>query len=193
MSKVMTAIAPKKMKLFGMPTWFHHHGTKISYIGFDNQGSPERIMLLESSAVEIRIHRRGRSENAYIVEYRITQSPDSFNYCHICMSKKNLEEAFGLSNTCPEFGGQWLADEYGADVAQQGQYIRYGKFLNIPGPGTGNDGDPNVSILVDEKMQKVIREILFHNQITRTEGDLIALGNLATGSGEHHSGGGGPC
>jgi hypothetical protein len=158
MSKIMTAVAPKKMKPFGMPLWFHGHGMRIAWYGFDDATAPTSTMILNSNSVKIKI--RSNAGHGYIVEYTITQSPDCHNSGTIWMSKKNIEAAFGLSNTCPEFGGQWLADEYGADVAQQGQYIRYGNFLNIPGPGTGNDGDSNVSIFIDKKIQDAIK-ILF--------------------------------
>jgi len=159
MSEVMIAVKPQKLKMFGMPSWFHPHGTKIKCIGFDDASAPTRIMLLEANAVKIKIY--SYAGHGYIVEYTITQSPDSQNTGKVWMSKENLGAAFGFSDTCKAFSGQWLANEYGADVASQGKYIRYGKFLNIPGPGTGHDGDANVSILIDEIIQEYFTEIFF--------------------------------
>jgi hypothetical protein len=71
----------------------------------------------------------------------------------------DLEAAFGLSENSGKFG-DWLIKQFGADVANQGKYIRWKKFLNIPCPGTGNDGDPNVSIHLDEEIQDTVRELL---------------------------------
>lgn len=156
---MMVAVEPKKMKMFGMPAWFNEHGTKIKYIGFNDANSPAKTALLQSSTVKIEIY-RDTPGIGYTVFYKITQSPDTFNIGQIWMLPEHLEAAFGISNTCGSHGGQWLADEYGADVAYQGKYIRFGKFLNIPGPGTGMHGDANVSILVDEKMQEAIKEII---------------------------------
>lgn len=159
MSEKMVPVIPKEMKMFGMPIWFHHHGTKVTYIGFNHANAPERTMLLKSSVVKIEIY-PNRPGTGYIVFYVITQSPETNNTGQIWMDKEDLEAAFGMRSTCEAFGGQWLADKYGADVAHQGKYIRYGNFLNIPSPGTGSDGDPNVSLHVDEKMREAIKDII---------------------------------
>lgn len=45
-----------------------------------------------------------------------------------------------------------------ADVS--GKFYRKGRCLNIPGMGTGQDGDANVSILVTSEIKKAIQEIL---------------------------------
>ncbi|MEY2664589.1 MAG: hypothetical protein RIT04_397 [Candidatus Parcubacteria bacterium] len=155
----MTPVKPSKVKASGMPLWFNEHGNRVAWTGFDNAASQKPIMLLGSDAVEVKIY--SYSGHGYIVEYKIVQSPDAHNSGKIWMSKEQIREAFGLSSVCPAHSSQWLADEYGADVAAQGKYIRYGQFLNIPGPGTGKYGDANVSILVNETMQAAIVEILF--------------------------------
>ncbi|MSR71167.1 MAG: hypothetical protein EXS50_00635 [Candidatus Taylorbacteria bacterium] len=160
MKEKFLPVTPKRIKMFGMPFWFNHHGTKVSYIGFNNANSPKRIMLLESSTIKIQIS-SNHPKTGYILSYTITHSLDTSNTGKIWMSKEDLEAAFGINDKCEAFGGQWLADEYGADVAHQGKYIRYGIFLNIPGPGTGADGDPNVSIQVSANMIEMIKSILF--------------------------------
>lgn len=43
---------------------------------------------------------------------------------------------------------------------KQGAFIRYGNFLNIPSPGTGHDGDPNISILIDGPIRRAVRQLL---------------------------------
>jgi len=82
----------------------------------------------------------------------------------IFMSTNELEVAFGLcdhiKNQFVSESGQWLLDTFGGDVASQGRFIRYGRFLNIPGPGTGHDGDANVSIELDDGIKAAVKELI---------------------------------
>ena len=74
-------------------------------------------------------------------------------------SEEDLKSAFGFSDKSGEYG-YWLIERYGADVASQGKYIRWRDHLNIPCPGIGNDGDPNVSIYLDDDIKNAVRELL---------------------------------
>ncbi len=57
-------------------------------------------------------------------------------------------------------GGSWLVGRYGGNSAVQSKFIRWGNFLNIPCPGTGHDGDPNVSIYVTDEIREAVRKLL---------------------------------
>ncbi len=70
-----------------------------------------------------------------------------------------LTAAFGLTDN-PGEHGLWLLDRFGGDSAEQGQYIRWRNFLNIPCPGTGHDGDPNISIRLNEEIKEAVRQLL---------------------------------
>jgi hypothetical protein len=72
---------------------------------------------------------------------------------------EDIVVAFGLSEGSGRFG-DWLIERFGADSAEQGKYIRWENFLNIPCPGTGHDGDPNISIYLDEEIQDAVRQLL---------------------------------
>jgi hypothetical protein len=153
------AVEPK-FKMFDMPIWWHHHGSKIRWIGMDNANSPEnRTFLLESSAVKIRIY-PAHEQKGWIVEYTIKHSLQSRNSGIIWMSKEDLETAFGLSDACEEAYGQGIINDHGGEVAHQGMYLRYHHYLNIPGPGTGHDGDANVSIDVDPDIKGALKHFL---------------------------------
>ncbi len=146
--------------MFGMPIWHHPHGTKLSVKGFDWENlSENKKLTLSSSAVEIRIHPDSR-QNGWVVEYEIQHSPDSWIKGQVWMSASDLRTAFGLSNECDEMSGQAILNYHGGDVAKQGKYIRYGNYLNIPGPGTGHDGDANVSICIDVPIEMAVKVLL---------------------------------
>jgi hypothetical protein len=71
-----------------------------------------------------------------------------------------LAAAFGLiEQPCSE-ESLWLFHQYGAEAGEQGVFIRMGNHLNIPGPGTGHDGDANMSLYVDWTMQEAVRRLL---------------------------------
>lgn len=75
------------------------------------------------------------------------------------MDSCQLAAAFGLSDESGDFG-DWLIERYRADSAEQRLWIRYGNQLNIPGPGTGHDGDPNISIELDGDIKKAVVAII---------------------------------
>jgi hypothetical protein len=154
--KQVIAVKPQ-IKMFGIPVWHHHHSSKISV---HNYNAVAHILMLKSNAVEVAIHPADFEVKGWVVDYKIKQSNESWSRGHIWMSKDNLNTAFGLSDKCAVFGGQNILDVHGGDVAQQGRYIRYGKYLNIPGPGTGHDGDANVSICIDESIKDALKRLL---------------------------------
>ncbi len=132
-----------------IPEWWHPHGTKMAVGSFD---PANRVLTLESSAAVIIIQPAkilGPTKYDWHVLYRISYGSDTRFEGRVWMNAAELRAAFGLRCVC-DFGSrnQWLVDEYGADFAVQGKFIRWSDFLNIPGPGTGHDGDANVSIKV---------------------------------------------
>lgn len=139
-----------KTRMNDVPRWHHSHSNKLSVIGFNSVNYPVRkTLILKSNAVDVRIH-PDASQKGWVVEYEIRHCPDSVTKGGVWMSENDLKTAFDLSDVCERRFGQKVLDTYGGDVAHQGMYIRYHEFLNIPGPGTGDDGDPNVSIYIDE-------------------------------------------
>lgn len=45
-------------------------------------------------------------------------------------------------------------------IGRSGYFLRADDFLNIPCPGTGRDGDPNISIEIDVAMRDAVQEFL---------------------------------
>ena len=75
------------------------------------------------------------------------------------MDDEHLKMAFGLSEESGKYG-DWLIGRFGGESAEQGQFIRFENFLNIPCPGTGHDGDPNISIVLDDKIRDAVEHLL---------------------------------
>lgn len=94
----------------------------------------------------------------------------------VCFSNEDLQIAFAsgkpadLSGDLSEIAiaadglyvrmTAYLRKTYGAEFADQGKYIRLGSFLNIPCPGSGRDGDPNISIFLYEELSEAVRKLL---------------------------------
>ncbi len=76
-------------------------------------------------------------------------------------SEDELKQAFNLLPPNSAVGDLVVMKEkFDADRAVPGHFIRKGKFLNVPMPGTGMDGDPNISILITDEIQKAVRNLI---------------------------------
>jgi hypothetical protein len=138
------------------PVWWHHHGIKMKLI---TTGICNDFFVLQGSAAELIVT---RERTLWLVSWKIIQSPDEQTMGQVILSNGDFLVAFGFSNHnfAPE--SDWLVAQYGGTVAAQGKFIRYKNFLNIPCPGTGNDGDPNISINLDEEITKAAAQLVYH-------------------------------
>jgi hypothetical protein len=155
-----TSAGIQKSPEMGMigPAWCHHHGSKMRVSKGPETNS--RSVVISGSAAWLEIFRFPVTTGAsWRVEWKIAFSQDSKAGGCISMTTEELRAAFGLSNMSGHFG-DWLIECYGADAAEQGKFIRWGNFLNIPGPGTGHDGDPNISIHIDDKIKETVGKLL---------------------------------
>lgn len=143
----------------GIPVWCHIHGSKMQITSISRENRSIRIAGSAASCLIRKASYVVSRTSGWFVDYEINHSVfGKINGC-IEMNTQDLKSAFGLSDESGEYGDQ-IIERYGADVANQGIYIRYKNFLNIPGPGTGNDGDANISIHLDEEIKNAIKEIL---------------------------------
>lgn len=141
----------------GIPVWCHHHCTKMRASQFNKI---LHLLVIEGSAAIVRITRRAiTADEGWFVDWEIVQTQQEKVRGRVIFTSDELRAAFGLSENSGRFGG-WLIEQFGADCAEQGKYIRWKNFLNIPCPGTGHDGDPNVSIRLNEEIQDTVRQLL---------------------------------
>ena len=140
------------------PVWWHQNGVKMRPLF----GGGDRTLQVFADAATLTISPNEHSRNdrdRWLVAWEIRRiSPCGING-KTAMSAETLCRAFGLAEGTAK-SSAWLLQHYGADSAEQGCYIRSGDCLNIPGPGTGRDGDPNISVLLDEDIKEAARHIL---------------------------------
>jgi len=150
----MKTVIPKepKMSIIG-PIWWHNHGTKMQV-----EVPDETSLTIAGSAAKIVITRKSGS-SGWFIDWTIQHSGPTQASGRTFFLNDELKAAFGLTDESGDYG-DWLIEQYGGESANQGQYIRYNAFLNIPCPGTGHDGDPNVSIEIDDSIKRAVQKFL---------------------------------
>jgi hypothetical protein len=122
-----------------------------------------RALLIEGSAATVVIRKPviESYEFGWIVGWEVFQRAV---YEEVASGSRHftdeeLAAGFGISEKSGRLG-DWIIERFGAEVAKQGTFIRWKEYLNIPCPGTGQDGDPNVSVFVDEEIKAAVCELL---------------------------------
>lgn len=141
----------------GCPDWFHHHGRKMRLTVAD---TTKQVVVISASAATLTISVKevGRGDE-WFVAWEVVQSQLAKTNGRVVMSCDELSAAFGIADHSYRYGG-WVIKRFGGDSANQGQYLRYQDFLNIPCPGTGHDGDPNISVELDDEIKDAIRQLV---------------------------------
>jgi len=155
MKKVVQRRKPEIHLYF--PIWCHHHGSKMHVEKF-SKGN--HLLVIAGSAASVRITRKATTvDEGWFVDWEVIHSQQTKVNGRAFFTSDDLRAAFGLSQESGKFG-DWLIERFGADSASQGKFIRWKNFLNIPCPGTGHDGDSNVSIHFDGETQNAVRQLL---------------------------------
>ena len=140
------------------PIWWHHHGTKmkLKVLGIRND-----FLVIQGSAAEVVIT---KAPDGWFVSWKIRHGFNTGVSGKAWFASSDLARAFGLRNDIPKFG-EWLIQHPGGTTGKQHCFIRYKEFLNIPCPGTGHDGDPNVSIELSEEIKKAIEQLIENQKL----------------------------
>lgn len=144
------------------PDLAHSHGTKIRLKDINKATG---IIHLASSAAFLtieRIYSDCKFTSTYLISWKIINSQSEQITGKILMDEKHLKLAFGLDDDYEELGSWWLIEIYGGTVAYQGCYIRWKNWLNIPCPGTGHDGDPNITIEIDNGIKNAVKKLILY-------------------------------
>jgi hypothetical protein len=162
MSTNSVRVEPYRNETEKEPCWFHLRGSQFFVVGHDHLGPlKERKLTLKARCAQIEIWRDRRHPKWWNLKYEIKHFSGYTKGFISGMTAHDLIKAFGLSDECDDDElCQKIIANYGGDVARQGMYIRCGKYLCIPGPGTGGDGEPIVSVYVDEDVQHAMAELL---------------------------------
>ena len=153
-----------------VPDWWHRYGAKMT---LTNQTEKELIIKSKAALIIIRhislvFSKDEISENnlnnSWVIDWEVTHcypTREVVNGRRI-FSENDMINAFDLTDKEPisESYNEWLINRYGADIAENGKFIRYGNHLNIPCPGTGNNGDPNISIELNQEIKEALLKIV---------------------------------
>jgi hypothetical protein len=138
------------------PVWYNNHGGKMDLRSKNDDG-----LVIASHAAFLEIARVPKQRSVYYsAKWEIKFSANEIVKGSILMSAAELLGAFGIKDHVDDLS-RWMIVRFGGSSASQGKFLRYHDFLNIPGPGTGNDGDPNISILLDQEIKEAIRDFFF--------------------------------
>lgn len=140
------------------PIWWHHHGYKLMVTNCD---IPNRCVVFATNTTSIRFTQRAMTvDEGWFVDWMIRYGQQDQMNGRIVLLTRDLLIAFDLEVPKEAEADSVLTRRFDADVARQGRYIRTGPFLNIPGPGTGCDGDPNMSIYLEKSIRVAMDKLL---------------------------------
>jgi hypothetical protein len=142
----------------GIPDW-HHSGS--SKLRVTDHSEAHQFMELVSGGSRVTVGKFAGPGKGWTIQYELTHGPHSHTKGQVLLSSAELAWAFALADDCTgQEVDQILLDMYGGDACKVGGYFRSGMHLNVPGPGHGYHGDPNLSILITEEMQRIVRKML---------------------------------
>lgn len=143
----------------GKPNWWHPGGSNINLVSVSENSINFASRFTKFSMI------KEYDRHGLIMEWQIYSQVDNHSTLkHHYQGKMNFDlptaaAAFGLVDLCHS-SSLWMIDLYGGSAARQGFFIRYGDYLTIPGPGTGRDGDANLSLLLDTEVKEWIVNLL---------------------------------
>lgn len=155
-AKPLETRAPKTQ--MGKPEWWHNHGHKMHVKELDL--TARRLVIEGGADVTIAHNAERKDEIEWLLDWEVSQGGDELVRGRRTFTSAQLAAAFGVNDTASGEYGEWLLDRYGGESAEQMLYIRWKDFLNIPCPGTGHDGDPNVSIFLWPETVEAVRQLL---------------------------------
>jgi hypothetical protein len=158
--EIMAGDGGRSRIINGAPEWFHGKGRKMEAMKLNAEkgtfiianGKVAKLIIKKSPETY------GDGGRKWLVAWRIVFSAGEGVRGLIYFSDDILAMAFGLSRK-PGINKEAL-EYYGADSVIQEAFIRRGNCLNIPGPGTGGDGDPNISIRIYQKTKDAVKQLL---------------------------------
>jgi len=139
------------------PVWWHPNGMRMRPLS-DLQRHSLQIVS-DRATLTISPDKEPHKHRVWVLAFEINRVTAFSLKTQLKIPEKTLCLAFALRDD-PDSSDEWLTGHYGADSAIPGYYIRSGDYLNIPGPGTGRDGDSNLSILLDNDIRALLEQLL---------------------------------
>ncbi|MFC1594812.1 hypothetical protein ACFL3E_00080 [Patescibacteria group bacterium] len=144
-----------------MPVWFHKKGLEMQ---LSHCSPEERLVIISSSTANLTIKNRDKS-GTWIIMYTIKHGPgfsrEHYTRYHLIFNDDELLRAFVKPSE--EEPNLEIGDEtiLVCTAATAGKFARVDRHLNITCPGTGLNGDPNLSIFVTDEIHYAIIDLLY--------------------------------
>ncbi|HUX36048.1 MAG TPA: hypothetical protein VMV71_03385 [Candidatus Paceibacterota bacterium] len=155
MNAIVSSEVPESARIC-CPAWFHKGGlSEMDMKVFQDR----RLAIISNNLARLVIKPAESTPSCWEVKWEVCWSPQMKGWGWRHFSDQELAAAFGLIEDEGK-SGYWMRHRYLLSSAEEGKYGRSGSYLNIPSPGTGHDGDPNISVYVTEEIRKAIAAIL---------------------------------
>lgn len=140
------------------------------------------FVQLSASAAFLRItrfyneRRRGPSapakQRSFRIQWELRHSAEEMTMGTRVVSEDDLRGMFGLplapdAYSCDHPHIRWAhacvsatGDSFEQVIGHSGYFLRADDFLNVPGPGIGKDGDPNISIEITVAMRDAVQNFM---------------------------------
>ena len=139
------------------PSWAHYASARV-YIVFNRQG--KKCLTISSGSCHLKIRPIGDGKRKWEVRWiMFDKGPGNEVYGTRIFNPVELATAFDLHRDLVKTDDLFTA-HYNAEYGIPGKFIRKGQFLCIPCPGTGVDGDPNMSIFLFPFIKQNITEFI---------------------------------
>lgn len=133
------------------PSWFHQSGHSMQLGGFQIRNPMGRdTVLLCSKESQLQILPIGQAFHVFWE----TRGRCRHLQGELIMDSEQIQLAFGLCSSLSQNGN----GKY--DRKKMGLFIGEGPHLNIPCAGTGEDGDPNISIFLTEEIKNAVKRLV---------------------------------
>lgn len=162
------------------PVWWHHHGSKIpsrptavteNSLTWQASAAYLTLTWVECEPTQPHSPEFPLRHYCWWLEYQIIWGGCERVKAVIRPCTETLRVMFGLQRHFTDRFDIILANQiiqqYGGTTAKQGRFIRWDSdtqpgvsHVNIPHPGFGHDGDPNLSVAVDDEMRQVVAKFI---------------------------------
>lgn len=152
----------------GAPHWFHQRGLKVR-LDIEKSVRGLQVVISASAAILSIVQKWTSSDHSaptILLSWEIHHSREEMTLGTRVVSEVDLRAMFDCAQSTdgsdPSTCYEW-AQHYEGDVGRPGKFLRIKNYLNIPGPGIGRDGDPNISIEIDDEMRRAVCALIEHS------------------------------
>ena len=140
----------------GVPEWFHPCGSLMKLTDIDRLSWWIRF---EAPNAVLVIQLEPSLQGFYLAWVLGSDEKIDAVKGRVLLTLSEMQSAFGFTDVC-DTRFVPLIKRFGGCCASQGRFIRWQNYLNIPCPGTGRDGDPNISIELTPEIKAAVQELL---------------------------------